>query len=308
MSVESERIVDISDGPVRLWIENQQLMLEGPEDRRWSAPANEVAVVILGTEWVRISAPVLTTLAAHGGVVILCDGRAMPIAMTVPLHGHTLFPQRLRMQIEATEPRRKRAWQAIVQAKIRAQAAVLQRRRKDDAGLGALVDRVRSGDPDNIEAEAARRYWPALLGSTFRRDPMSDDPPNSFLNYGYAVLRAMAARAVVAAGFTAALGLHHHHRENVFALADDLMEPFRPIVDERVAGLWDELGLTARMSREVKRKLLEPMIGRYSYGGEWRKLSDILHRMAAGLVDVFQGQLQDWPLPATWEGIRVDEP
>ena len=307
MSVESERVVDISEGPVRLWIENRQLMLEGPDDRRWSAPAEEVAVVVLGTEWVRLSAPVLTTLAAHGGVVVLCDHRSMPIAMSVPLYGHTLHPQRLRLQIEASEPRRKRAWQAIVRAKVRAQAAVLRRRGHEDAGLEGRVERVRSGDPDNVEAEAARRYWPTLLGATFRRDPMSDAPPNSFLNYGYAVLRAMSARAVVAAGFAPALGLHHRHRENLFALADDLMEPFRPIVDERVAELWDELGPGARMNREVKRKLLQPMIGRYSYDGQWRKLSDVLHRMAAGLVDVFQGQADDWPLPATWEGVCVDE-
>ncbi|MGA4577485.1 type II CRISPR-associated endonuclease Cas1 [Limisphaera sp. VF-2] len=301
--------MDVSEGPARLRLENRLLVLEGPENRCWSAPVEEIAVVVLSTEWVRLSAPVLTALAAHGGVLIACDRRGLPVATTLPLRGHTLFPQRLRLQIAAGRPCQKRAWKALVRAKIRAQAGVLRRLHGEDGGLETLVEKVRSGDPENVEAEAARRYWPRVFAlPEFRRDPDSAEAPNNLLNYGYAVLRGMVARALVAAGLTPALGLHHRHRENAFALADDLMEPFRPIVDEQVARILRGTGREVGLDQEIKRRLLEPMVGRYFYEGAWRKLATILHCLAARLVDVFEGRAnKDWPLPTSWDGVWRSE-
>ena len=159
----------------------------------------------------------------------------------LPLDAHHVQTERHRAQVEASEPTKKRLWQALVTAKISQQAAVLRRLTGHTGGLDAMAKRVRSGDTENLEAQAAQRYWPLLLGREFRRDREANDV-NALLNYGYAVVRAACARAVVASGLIPSLGVFHKNRANPFCLADDLIEPYRPYVDWRTRLLIDENG------------------------------------------------------------------
>jgi CRISPR-associated protein Cas1 len=159
--------------------------------------------------------------------------------MMLPLDAHHVQTERHRAQGEASAPTRKRIWQRLIAAKIAQQADVLVHFTGHHGGLLPLSKRVRSGDPDNLEAQAAQRYWPSLFGRDFRRDRDADGI-NALLNYGYAVMRAAIARAVVASGLIPSLGVFHSNRSNPFCLADDLLEPYRPYVDWRVRLLMNE--------------------------------------------------------------------
>lgn len=166
-------------------------------------------------------------------------------------------------------------------------------------GLRAMAERVRSGDPENLEAQAARKYWPMLFGPEFHRDREAAGV-NPMLNYGYAILRAMTARAVCAAGLHPTLGLHHHNKYNAFCLADDLMEPFRPLVDRTVAEFLAFYGPDPTMDRTAKQGLLEGLMGRVRVEGEWRTVFDALTRMAVSLAAVYAGERKELVLPQEW--------
>ncbi|MFH0937841.1 MAG: type II CRISPR-associated endonuclease Cas1 [Planctomycetota bacterium] len=159
-----------------------------------------------------------------------------------------------------------------------------------------LREQVHSGDPQNIEAQAARRYWLALFGENFRRDRDADDQ-NRLLNYGYAILRATVARAICAAGLHPSLGLHHHNRYDTFCLASDLMEPFRPLVDNVVVQYIRQHGSNAPLDKAAKAALLAPITARYTADGESRTLFDLLARVASSLTDVYMEEGKELYLP-----------
>ena len=290
MSVTTDRILDISDGGYRLRAENRQLVLEKKDEPPRTVPFEEIAVLLVSNAWVSYTHAVLTALAECNGVLVVCDSRSLPLAMSLPLQGYTLPMERLHQQVNASAPTQKRLWQQIVRAKVRTQAAVLKQLRGQDGGLDGMVDRVGSGDPENIEAQAARRYWPLVFDNPdFSRQPRDGAPPNHLLDYGYAVLRAMTARAIVATGLNATFGIHHHNRANAFCLADDLMEPFRPLVDRQVVHLVALQGEAAPLSRENKTALIAPMMQRVRYADEWRTIFDVLNRIAANVAAVYAG-------------------
>ncbi len=209
---------------------------DGAEQGR--IPLDDVAVLLCNATayGLTYTNDLLVELANRGIPAVLCGSNYLPVAWLWPVEGHYVQALRMRCQLEASQPLRKRLWQAIVRAKIEQQRNVLELCQASGEGLAALAPRVRSGDPDNIEAQAARRYWPLLFGSGFRRD-RSAGGANAFLNYGYTVLRAAVARAVAAAGLHPSVGIHHSNRSNPFCLVDDLMEPFRPVVDFTVVRL-----------------------------------------------------------------------
>ncbi len=281
------RILDLSEESAELCVrlENFVIRREGRDDIR--IPISEVAAIIVSHPRVRYTHAVLSKLAAAGGVFVTCDERRLPVGMMLPLQGHFTQAERMAAQIAASLPMRKRLWKQIVRAKILAQAALLKQVRGDDAGLTHLARRVRSGDVENIEARAAQRYWPRLFSDpAFVRDP-NGGGANALLNYGYAVLRAMVARAVCAVGLHPAVGIHHHNRYNPLPLVDDLMEPFRPIVDRAVVSLIAQRGDAGPLDREAKAALIEALTGRFDLNGEQRTLFDIVQRVASSLVAVF---------------------
>src|SRR6185312_9837279 len=197
---------------------------------------DEVAAVVANAHGLTYTNNALVELSARGVPIVLCGPNHMPAAIVWPVDGHHVQTGRMNDQISATLPLKKRLWAQLVRAKILGQGATLAAIGAPHGGFYLLSRKVRSGDPENVEAEAARRYWPLLFGGEFRRD--KDGPGvNGLLNYGYAVLRAGLARAVMAAGLHPSFGLKHSNRSNPMVLIDDLMEPFRPNVDREVCRL-----------------------------------------------------------------------
>ncbi len=247
-------------------------------------PLEDIAVVIASHPQISYTQAVLAGLAAAGGIFVACNEKHLPIAMLLPLESHSTQTERFARQAEMPLPLKKRLWQQIIRSKLRAQARLLAERTGQDWGLGVLASQVRSGDPKNLEARAARIYWKALFnGEEFRRD-FEAEGVNACLNYGYAVVRAIVARALCGAGLHPGLGLHHHNRYNPFCLADDLMEPFRPIVDRVVANLRDARGSGVPLDKESKKALLEGLLARFTCENESRTLFDWVGRSAASLT------------------------
>lgn len=253
-----------------------------------TVPLADLAALVVSHPQVSFTQAVLAGLAAAGGIFVACDEKHQPAAMMLPLVSHSLQAERFARQAALALPVRKRLWRQIVRAKLAAQARLLRERTGQDWGFSLLSPKVRSGDPQNLEAHAARIYWRALFEENFRRDREAEDL-NRHLNYGYAVLRAIVARAVCAVGLHPSFGLHHHNRYDSFCLADDLMEPFRPLVDRAVCAIRDRRGDAAAFDRDAKRELLAAILGRFDYEGESRTLFDWISRMASSLASVVEG-------------------
>jgi len=293
-----ERILDLSERRSFLQVRHKclQVLVDGTVEA--SIPLPEVKVVVAAEPHTTFTQAALAGLAAHGGTCVLCDEKHYPVGMLLPLQTHHIQVERFTAQARASHPTCKRVWQTIVKAKILSQHRCLERLDRVDSRLPALVKLVRSGDPANVEAQAARRYWPQVFGDPqFRRDRHAGNQ-NRFLNYGYAVLRAMTARAICAAGLHPGLGLHHHNRYSTFPLADDLMEPFRPLVDVAIANGLSELEPDAPLDRNAKRNIIQPLLDRYDNGHEVRSLWDWLARTASSLEKVFSKEARNLDIPA----------
>jgi CRISPR-associated protein Cas1 len=287
----TDRILDFSQGAASLSIRNNLLIVKQGGVEVASIPCAEIAAVIISHWEVVFTQAVLGRLAESGAAVVICGRSYSPAAMLLPLESHHIQAERFLRQAAMSAPRRKQLWQQIVRAKIAAQASVLEELRNDDHGLRALTKQVRSGDPGNVEARAARRYWSVLFGDAPFARADEEDFRNHWLNYGYAVLRAATARAVCAAGLHPTFGLAHRNKANAFALADDLMEPFRPVVDRIVA-----FNTLRPLDPEAKRLLIGAVASRYLVDGECRTLFDILARLAQSLVRNIMGESKNLAL------------
>ena len=221
--------------PATLSLRNGQMVIirkEIPDDNL-TVPIEDIGLVMINHAMVSLTIPLLNALTEQNVAVIFCNEKGMPASMLYNLQGNTTQGETLRNQLEAGEVLKKTLWKQIIEAKIKNQAALLNKMGKEGSILKPLYTNVKSGDSDNREGIAARLYWTALFGRDFIRD-RNIPGINSLLNYGYSVLRAAVTRALVSSGLFPALGIFHHHRSNAFPLSDDLMEPFRPFVDEIV--------------------------------------------------------------------------
>lgn len=258
-------------------------------------PLDQIAGVIVhahGTTW---SNSLLTELADRGAPVVLCGSNHAPRSVLLPLEGHHAQGARLRAQWQAKAALMKNAWKQVVICKVTMQAAALEAIGEPHAPVVMLKRKVTSGDTTNIEAQAARYYWPRMMGEEFRRDRTATDL-NALLNYGYTVLRAATARAVAAAGLHPTIGLHHSNRGNAFALADDLMEPFRPIVDCCVRGLSVRNGNT--VDTEAKQTLARLIALDLPLGDGVTPMSVALGKLSISLGQSFEAGTLDLALPA----------
>lgn len=221
--------------PATLSLRNGQMVIirkEIPDDNL-TVPIEDIGLVMINHAMVSLTIPLLNALTEQNVAVIFCNEKGMPASMLYNLQGNTTQGETLRNQLEAGEVLKKTLWKQIIEAKIKNQAALLNKMGREGSILKPLYTNVKSGDSDNREGIAARLYWTALFGRDFIRD-RNIPGINSLLNYGYSVLRAAVTRALVSSGLFPALGIFHHHRSNAFPLSDDLMEPFRPFVDEIV--------------------------------------------------------------------------
>jgi CRISPR-associated protein Cas1 len=290
-----QKIIDISEEAAGLSVRNSQLVIQ-TSDREFSAPLEEIAGLVVSHPGAHYTHATLAGVCANGGTVVLCNEKRLPIGMLLPLAQNYVQTERMASQLTVTVPRKKQLWRQIVVAKVRAQGRLLELLHGDDHGLARLARTVKSGDTSNVEAQAARRYWPVLIDPAFRRIPGRRDFTNSALNYGYAVLRGIIARAVCAVGLHPSLGLHHHNRYNPFSLIDDVMEPYRPLVDHTVCLLDKTCPQSMEMDRDVKAALIRPLMNRrHEINGESRSLFDIAARTATSLFKAFgnpNGRLQ----------------
>ncbi len=259
-------------------------------------PLDDIEAVIASAQRLTYSNAALAALAERGAPLVICGRDYAPTAVLMPMSGH--FEQGVRMaaQASAAKPVGKQLWARIVKAKITAQAEALERIGVSSARLRRLNDAVRSGDHDNCEAQAAQAYWPAFMGKGFRRDRTARDV-NALLNYGYAVLRAATARAIVAAGLHPSLSLHHHSRGEALRLADDLMEPFRPAVDLVARGLRDR-GVED-VTTAAKVELAGVLHLDYATESGRTPLSQCLSRLCLSLARVYlkEGDKLEFPRP-----------
>ena len=253
--------------PAYLSLKNEQLVVKIPQsdgdkqsEKVTTVPIEDIGVVVIDNRQITITSAVMDALLENNCALITCDAKSLPVGLLLPLCGNTTQSERFRYQIDASLPLKKQLWQQTVQAKICNQSEVLSK--CTDAEIGCMQvwsKEVKSGDNDNLEGRAAAYYWKKLFGhiADFNRD-REGVPPNNLLNYGYAILRAVVARALVSSGMLPTLGIHHHNRYNAYCLADDIMEPYRPYVDEMVFNLVKERGLPEEgLTKEWKAELLK---------------------------------------------------
>ena len=281
-------IVEITQSGRFLRLDRGSMVIEADKEEIGRVPLDDMDILILGGRCT-ISSPLLEALAEEGAVTLLCGKNYAPLGLLIPIEGMGESATRARAQISASEPLRKRLWQRIVAAKIERQSEVLKfRGREIEAGnLKWLSANVNSGDTDNKEAQAARKYWPALMGDSFLRSD-ENNSINAMLNYGYAILRSAVSRAIVAVGLLPQFGVNHCGPRDTFALADDLMEPFRPLVDLIVCRLKDSG--SQELSVEAKKELAKILILDIPTSRGISTLSEGLHMSALSLSDSFLGK------------------
>lgn len=259
----------------------------------------DIGVVVLDHKQITITQGVLEALLANNCSVITCDSSHMPVGLQLPLAGNTTQNERFRNQLDASLPLRKQLWQQTMQQKIRNQAAVLGM--CSDAETRCMqvwANEVRSGDPDNLEARAAIYYWSHLFGHIpgFIRS-REGIAPNNFLNYGYAILRAVVARSLVASGLLPTLGIHHHNRYNAYCLADDIMEPYRPYVDRLIYDITEQYGVDVELSKDIKSELLSIPTLDVVISGRRSPLMVGVAQTTASLYKCFSGELRKIAYP-----------
>lgn len=289
------RTVEFSTPGTRLSVAHRQLVVERPELPKATLPIEDLGVVIVDDGRASYTQAVFIELLEAGATVMITGRNHLPIGMMLPLDAHHVQTERHRAQVAIGEPTRKQVWRALVSAKLAQQGRVLAHFAGSDSGLLALARRVRSGDPDNFEAQGAQRYWPRLFGKDFRRDREADGI-NALLNYGYAVLRAAIARAIVAAGLIPSLGVHHRNRSNPFCLADDLFEPYRPLVDWRIRIMLDESGEPPALDERSTRAALLSLLNETVLVGDRRlAVLSAIEAGAASLSRILAGESKEAP-------------
>jgi CRISPR-associated protein Cas1 len=233
--------------PAYLSLKDDQLLIDlphlkalGEKESKKRVAIEDIGIILLDHQQITITHACMAALLRNNAVLLTCDAAHLPVGMMLPLDGHDTQSERFRFQIDASQPLKKQLWQQTIQAKILNQAAVLAERGIPYDNLLYWARSVRSGDPDNYEGRAAAYYWKNVFPKKveFFRG-RTGDPPNNLLNYGYAILRAIVARGLVSSGLLPTLGIHHRNKYNAYCLADDIMEPYRPYVDQIVLGIID---------------------------------------------------------------------
>ena len=293
--------------PIYLSLRNAQLVLHIPEvennktlpeaikkEAERTIPIEDIGVVILDNRRITITSGAMEALLENNCAVITCNQKSMPVGLLLPLCGNTTQNERFRSQLEASLPLRKQLWQQTIKQKILNQEHVLRINTAQETNcMRVWSNDVRSGDPDNLEARAAAYYWKNVFTTypNFVRD-REGTPPNNLLNYGYAILRAIIARALVGSGLLPTLGIHHHNRYNAYCLADDIMEPYRPYVDQLVLDIIQCNLEISDITRDFKMQLLGiPMLD-VVINGKRSPLMIAAQQTTASLAKCFAGEIK----------------
>lgn len=291
--------------PAYLSMKNDQMVIKLPQVEKnddlpesfkeltvHTIPIEDIGVVVLDHKQITVTQGLMEALLDNNCAVITCDKSHLPVGLMLPLSGNTIQNERFRHQLDASLPLKKQLWQQTVQQKIHNQAAVLGTCRNiPTTNMTKWENDVRSGDPDNLEGRAAVFYWKNLFPDVedFTRNRVGETP-NNMLNYGYAILRAVIARSLVSSGLLPTLGIHHHNRYNAYCLADDIMEPYRPYVDELVVKYTDEHGYPEELTTEIKKVLLSIPVVDVRIGGQKSPLMIAATQTTASLARCFTGE------------------
>ena len=293
--------------PAYLSLKNNQLVIKLPEVETNSSlpedfkseatktiPIEDIGIVVLDNKRITITQGVMEALLENNEAIVTCNESHLPIGMHLPLVGNTTQTERMRFQIEASLPLKKQLWQQTISAKIQNQAAVLKQMRGTEVrNMLKWASEVKSGDSENLEARAAVYYWqnafPMIENFTRSREGVS---PNNLLNYGYAILRAIVARALVSSGLLTTLGIHHRNKYNAYCLADDIMEPYRPYVDRLVMQLYDKYPNCEELTKELKAELLQIPVLDVVISGKKSPLMIAVSTTTSSLQKCYSGELR----------------
>ena len=292
--------------PAYLALRNDQLVIKLPEiekndslpdtfrqQSQVTKPIEDIGVVVLDNKQITITSGALEALLENNCAVITCDSKSMPVGLMLPLYGNTTQNERFRQQLSASVPLMKQLWQQTIKAKIYNQAFLLDAcTNEENKCMKIWATEVKSGDSDNLEARAAAYYWKRLFPiEGFTRD-RNGLPPNNLLNYGYAILRAVVARALVSSGLLPTLGIHHHNRYNAYCLADDIMEPYRPYVDQLVYNMIQTSPDYQELNKSIKAQLLSVPTLEVIIAGKRSPLMVAVSQTTASLYKCFSGELR----------------
>jgi CRISPR-associated protein Cas1 len=281
------RIVDVSESGRFIAKHRGFITIKQGDDFYGEVPLDDIGILMISAFGATCTKEALVSLAERGAVTILCGSKGMPSALVLPVNANYESALRIRLQSQASLPLKKRLWQAIVVAKLKHQSEVLRffEQQEKAKQIEIYAKQVQSGDPKNREASGARIYWKSLFGEDFYRNP-AGEWPNSPLNYGYSLLRACAARAICATGLNPVFGIHHENNTNPFPLADDIMEPYRPLVDYYVKQVIAEN--ISEMNPAAKQMISAFLWADLHFEGETTPLYVSLERLAFSLVNSFK--------------------
>tara|TARA_R110000868_G_scaffold362298_1_gene624385 strand:- start:2347 stop:3231 length:885 start_codon:yes stop_codon:yes gene_type:complete len=276
---------------------NEQLVVSS-ENRNTTIPIEDIGYVVIDHNETYISIPALNQLIHNNCAVIICDSKHLPNGMLLNLNSHNIQQEIFKYQIQASAPLKKQLWQQTIIEKIKNQGILLEKVTNKKNNHEFLANKVLSGDTSNMEAVAAKFYWKSFFEIEFKRERFGNYP-NNFLNYGYAILRAATARALSGSGLLNTLGIHHKSKYNAFALADDIMEPFRPLVDEAVYLImqhYDE----QELNTEIKSILLETLTRTVYFKDKKSPLMVALQKTASSLQQCYSGKRKKIKYPSLW--------
>lgn len=285
---------------------NQQLILKS-EIRESSIPIEDIGFVVLDHPEIYLSIPAMNLLVTNNTSIIICAQNHLPNGMFLNLNSHHIQQEIFRNQIEASVPLKKQLWQQTIVEKITNQGLLLEKITKQKNSFEFLASKVLSGDTTNMEGVAASQYWKTFFDTydiKFRRERYGDYP-NNFLNYGYAVLRAATARALSGSGLLNTLGIHHKSKYNAFALADDIMEPFRPIVDEKVYRIMQNYN-EQELGTAIKAELLQILTQTVYFKDEKSPLMVALQKTASSLQQCYTGNRKKIKYPRLWNSMDTE--
>lgn len=279
--------------PVYLSTKNEQLLIRFPEGEKETrkVPIEDIGLIVLESLQITLSHHLISKLLSNNVAIVTCDPRHHPQGLVLNLSGHHIQTERFRVQINSSLPLKKRLWAQTVTAKIDNQAALLEKQGKNAGNLKKWATEVKSGDSANLEARAARYYWENLFKSKidgFIRGRF-DEEPNNLLNYGYAILRAAVARSLVGSGLLPSLGINHHNKYNAYCLADDIMEPYRPFVDQLVWEIIEDEQDIYVLDKGMKARLLSLLTSDVDFKRQTSPLWTGIQRTANSLVACFEG-------------------
>jgi CRISPR-associated protein Cas1 len=294
------------DNQAYLSLKNRQLVVNYPEDEKTikTVPVEDIGIVVIESLYVTVSSALSNALVKEGVSIIYCDEKHMPSGLLLPFEGHSQQTERIRIQMDASLPLKKNLWQQTVIAKITNQAYLLANLGVEISNMLHWAQEVKTGDVKNHEAKAAIYYWSRIFTTIkFTRDP-DGDPPNNLLNYGYAILRSITARAIVSSGMLPMLGIFHKNKYNAFGLADDIMEPYRPFLDQIVIDIIESGAYIDELTKDHKVSLLGIMRKDVIIDGEKSPLMVAMSRTTSSLFDCYQGKARKILYPSHVESIR----